>query len=215
MDRIKKLCRYLDGCDSFADVGCDHGYCTLYMLKSGKCKTAVVSDVSEKCLNKAVSLLGEYISAGKARAVVCDGLEKIPRDISEVLIAGMGGEEIISILKNSFVPESFVLQPMKNARLVRAFLASRGAEISADEYFESGGKFYCVIKGRAEGKETAYSEAELEFGKNFAADGTREFIKSVISKNRAYLSGEMSEKSRAEIQGRIDFAEGVLNGEIR
>ena len=30
--RIKTLCSLLEDTDVFADVGCDHGYCTEYML---------------------------------------------------------------------------------------------------------------------------------------------------------------------------------------
>ena len=48
MDRIKKLCTYLQPCNIFADVACDHGYCAEYMLKNGLCERAVISDISEK-----------------------------------------------------------------------------------------------------------------------------------------------------------------------
>ena len=32
--RIRTLCSLLEKTDVFADVGCDHGYCTEYMLKN-------------------------------------------------------------------------------------------------------------------------------------------------------------------------------------
>ena len=80
MDRIKTLCSYLDKCETFADVGCDHGYCTLYMLKNGLCRTAVISDISAKCLEKAQKLLKDYISENRVTAVCCNGLEKIDHD---------------------------------------------------------------------------------------------------------------------------------------
>ena len=32
--RIETLCSLLTAAEIFADVGCDHGYCTEYMLKS-------------------------------------------------------------------------------------------------------------------------------------------------------------------------------------
>ncbi|MDE6790851.1 MAG: class I SAM-dependent methyltransferase, partial [Clostridia bacterium] len=78
MGRIEILCSYIDNCQSFADVGCDHGYCTEYALKSGKCKSAIIADVSAKCLAKAEKLLSGYIMRGVCRSVCCDGLSGIP-----------------------------------------------------------------------------------------------------------------------------------------
>ena len=213
MDRIDKLCAYLEPCESFADIGCDHGYCTLYMLKNGLCKTAVISDISEKCLDKARKLLSAYIKEGRVQAVCCNGLSEIDKNTEQVLIAGMGGEEIINILKNSFIPKSFVLQPMKNVRLLREYLIGCGAEISVDEYFENGGKFYSVIKGKKEGKTPTYAAVNLLFGKNISCAGTRGYIAQELEKKRGYLERNLSENAREEILRQIKFMEEVLASE--
>ncbi|MDE6612965.1 MAG: class I SAM-dependent methyltransferase, partial [Clostridia bacterium] len=121
MERIERLCTFLDNCRVFADVACDHGYCAEYMLKNELCESAVVSDISEKSLAKAQKLLLSYIDREKCRAVCCDGLEKID-GADEVLIAGIGGAEIIKILQNAYIPEKFIFQPMKNAKALREYL---------------------------------------------------------------------------------------------
>ncbi|MDE6557986.1 MAG: class I SAM-dependent methyltransferase, partial [Clostridia bacterium] len=136
MGRIEILCSYIDDCDSFADVGCDHGYCTEYALKSGKCNRAVIADISAKCLKKAETLLVSFIKSGRCTSVCCDGLAGISEDIDEVLIAGMGGEEIIKILSEGFIPKKFILQPMKNAPKLRKFLLDNGCKITADDSFK-------------------------------------------------------------------------------
>ena len=215
MDRIDKLCAYLDPCGSFSDVGCDHGYCTRYMLKNNLCKSAVISDISEKCLDKARKLLSAYIKEGRVQAVCCNGLSQIDGQTEQVLIAGLGGEEIVNILKHSFIPRNFVFQPMKNVRLVREYLISCGAGITADEYFKSGGKFYSVIKGRREGQVTDYSEAMLEFGNNLSCEGTRGYIKEELNKKRGYLERELGSYAREEILRQIKFMEEVLASEIK
>ncbi len=213
MDRIKKLCSYLDKCATFADVGCDHGFCTRYMLKNGLCERAVISDISAKCLKKAEDLLAEYIKDGSASSVCCNGLDGISKDTEQVLIAGMGGEEIVSILKNSFIPEKFVLQPMKNVRAVREYLLENGAEISVDEPFESGGKFYYVIKGKKCGNSSIYGEQQLLFGLNLSGETTRKYIRLELEKKRACLERNLSNKSRDKIENEIRFMEGVLKNE--
>lgn len=214
MDRIKKLCAYLKNCQSFADVGCDHGYCTEYMLKNGLCKTAVISDVSAKSLSKAEKLLAPYISCGKCRSVCCNGLEKIDDKTDLVLIAGMGGEEIIQILSAAYIPRSFVFQPMKNVQKVREFLIANGAGITADEPFQSGGKFYFVIEGKRNGNPANYSKARLLYGKNLKSAATKSYINSELAKKKSYLLRDLSQNEKQKIQAEINFAEGVLSGEI-
>lgn len=210
MDRINKLCAYLDSCESFADVGCDHGYCTRYMLENDLCKSAVVSDISEKCLDKAKKLLSNYILQNRVKAVCCNGLSGIEENVEQVLIAGMGGEEIVNILKDSFIPDKFVLQPMKNVRLVREYLIGCGAEICVDEYFESGGKFYSVIKGKKEGKTPNYAAVMLEFGNNLSCEGTRGYVARELIKKRGYLERNPGEKAREDILRQIKLMEEVL-----
>ena len=51
--RIDTLCSLLEKAEVFADIGCDHGYCTEYMLKNALCKHAIFSDVSRGSLEKA------------------------------------------------------------------------------------------------------------------------------------------------------------------
>ena len=100
-ERLKKLCAQLVPCKRFIDVGCDHGYCTAYMFERRLCERAVIADVSAKSLSKAERLLSRYVSDGLCSAVCCDGLEGIAEEEGDlVLIAGMGGDEILKIIKN-------------------------------------------------------------------------------------------------------------------
>lgn len=196
MDRIGVINSYIDECELFADVGCDHGYCAEYALKSGKCKRAIISDISAKSLQKAQTLLAPYIKAGVCLPVCCDGLEKIDRSVNQVLIAGMGGMEIISVLQKSFIPEKFILQPMKNADKVRAYLLSQGCKITADDIFYDE-KFYFIIKGERGGGTPdnhngtpAYSDAELAFGRDSLKNPLfKKFAAEEIAKNQARLTG--------------------------
>ncbi|MDE6105349.1 MAG: class I SAM-dependent methyltransferase, partial [Clostridia bacterium] len=71
MERIERLCAFLDSCHVFADVACDHGYCAEYMLKNGLCESAVISDISEKSLAKAQKLLAPYIAENRCPSVCC------------------------------------------------------------------------------------------------------------------------------------------------
>lgn len=215
MNRIEKLCAYLEKCESFADIGCDHGYCTEYMLKNKLCKRTVISDISAKCLEKAEKLLYPYVKSGAVTSVCCNGLEKIDENTDEILIAGMGGEEIINILSSAYIPRLFVFQPMRNVREVREYLLKNGAEITVDEPFESGGKFYFVLKGRRRGVFRPYTQAELDFGQNLESAVTKAYMRGELEKKRLYLQRNLSGQARAEIESQAKYIEGALKGEIK
>lgn len=214
MDRISQICSYLDQCSTFADVGCDHGYCTRYMLKNNLCERAVIADISAKSLNKAETLLADYIKEGRCRSVCCDGLKGVG-EVEQVLIAGMGGEEIIKILRDSYIPKKFVFQPMKNAELVRSFLIERGCAITVDDIFKDG-KFYFIIKGTATGETEDYTKSQLAFGYHSISNPVlKEYLKDELTKVKRYLNGTMSDINRQNIMVRYQFMLGVYKDEIK
>ena len=216
MDRIDLLCAYLDECETLADIGCDHGYCTLNAFKSGKCRRAVISDVSAKCLAKAERLLDQYISEGRCRSVLCDGLKDIPSDINQVLIAGMGGEEIIKILKEGFIPERFVLQPMKNADKLRFFLLKRGCKIIRDDLFTDGKFYYFVIKGEyypdaEQVVKESYNELQLKFGRDSLNNPLiKQYADAELKKRKGHLTGCTNQETIDNILHDISLYEEVL-----
>ena len=220
--RIDTLCSLLAPADTFADVGCDHGYCTEYMLKNGLCNHAVFSDISKGSLQKAERLLGAFVKAGKATPVLGDGFYGVPKTTEEVLIAGMGGSEIVAILsdeKYGFMPKRFVFQPMHDAEKLRRYLLSYGAYISRDYTFEDK-KFYEVIVGGYDGTKTqAYTEAEYEFGRDNLRERGEAFLRRMEilhEKLGDYMRREgLSDESRAELEERRIRLQGVLRGEIK
>lgn len=176
-ERLKEIFSSIPDGEVFADVGCDHGYIAKEMIKGGKCKKAIISDISEKSLNKAKTLLSREIAAGKVIAVVSDGLKNLP-DCDVALIAGMGGEEIIKILTEApFLPEKLVLQPMKNVRKVREFAVGIGYAVMIDRVFSEGYMFYDLISLK-KGEDTL-TEEEKEYGRTNLIKPSAAFKKKI------------------------------------
>lgn len=203
-DRLNRIFLFLPNCKVFADIGCDHGYIAKAMIKSNKCQKVIVSDISQKCLEKAIELLGEEISQGVAESVVCDGFNGVVgADLA--LIAGMGGKEIISILESAKdLPEKLVLQPMKNCPEVRRCVNRLGYKIHTDFVFFSANKYYDLLV--LEKGEDHLTEEEIEFGRTNIREKGKDFIQRIkeeIKKANGYLSANVSEKTRLEITENI------------
>ena len=203
--RLEEIFSVIPECKVFADIGCDHGLMTKAMLESGKCDSAIISDVSAKCLLKAQELLKDYIDGGRVTSVVSDGFDNLP-PCDLALIAGMGGEEIVSILtKADFLPDKLVLQPMKNADKLRRIAISLGYAIKRDYVFYTGGIFYDLIT--LEKGEDFLTEDEAEFGRDNLKSDNEDFkklIKIKVEKVNAYLKNPaLSEQVRREMQGEL------------
>ncbi len=214
--RIDTLCLLLEKTDVFADVGCDHGYCTEYALKNGLCNHAIFSDISAGSLDKAKKLLADYVKTGKATAVLGGGFYGVDKEVGQVLIAGMGGCEIIGILadkKYGFMPKRFVFQPMQNADKLRRYILENGGYIERDFTFEDG-KFYDVIVGGRGDRAQTYSEEEYEFGKDNLKEKGVAFVKRVKKQLRqideVLQTPTLSEESERELLLRKKRLQGAI-----
>lgn len=210
--RILEICSNIPACKTLADVGCDHGYCTKYAFDNGVCERAYISDISAGSLAKAERLLRAEIERGVCVPVVADGTDGIG-ECDCVLIAGLGGEEIVRILSKRKLPARFVLQPMRNSNKVRAFLLERGAKIERDYTFGDGGYFYDLITGMSTGGDT-YSNFEIMFGRENLKTRPQAFCEQMYierGKIKRRLARKMSLKSREELLHKLNILEVVTN----
>lgn len=217
--RIDTLCALLTPAKVFADVGCDHGYCSEYMLQKGLCEKVILSDISKGSLAKAEALLASYIEEGRATSVLGNGFFGVPSDVDEVLIAGMGGSEICSILsdkKYGFMPKRFVFQPMHDAEKLRRYILGNGGYIDRDFTFEDV-KYYDVICGGGADNThvtAAYTDREYEFGRENLQTYPDAFVrrckKRITELEKCLQNSNLQESSRMEILDRKKRLEGAL-----
>lgn len=147
--RLSALLRHLVPCNTTADVGCDHGLVSLYILDANISNNVVCIDISPKCLQKTQNLLQKTKLQDKAVFLQSDGLHGTEEIlIDQVVIAGMGGINISNILKA--MPKSsdnarLILQPMNNITMVRKTLNNLNKAIIRDEIIFDKNKYYHII----------------------------------------------------------------------
>ena len=112
-----------------ADVGTDHGYLPTFLIQQGRICAAIASDIGAEPLAHARRTAEEYgVSTIDFR--LCDGLNGIsPNEADTVVIAGMGGETIVSILSAApWTKENILLllQPMTKIEYLRRWLGKNG-----------------------------------------------------------------------------------------
>lgn len=138
--------------DTIADIGCDHGYVCIELIKNKKVKKAIASDISYPSLKKTIDYVKENNIEDKIETRVGNGLEILSTDeVDAVIIAGMGGVLISDILKNNydakFVEKDplLILQPVQQAKDLRYYLYENKFEIVDEDFILDMGKYYNLI----------------------------------------------------------------------
>ena len=172
-------------CGSFVcDIGTDHAYLPAYLITSGKAKTVLATDVKQGPLNSAKGTLKRFNVSQDVKLILSDGFEKVPpKGITDVVIAGMGGETIRDILAAKcagFLRNNvnLVLQPMTKAEILRAWLAEQGFEITKEVAVKDS-HVYTVIQARYTGNARQISQADAFIGK----------LKNTDPLTRIYIAG--------------------------
>lgn len=134
-----------------ADIGCDHGYVSIYLVESGKTPRVIAMDVNAGPLERAKVHIEEHQLAPFIEIRLSDGTQKLQTGEADSLIcAGMGGRLIIRILTEGMekitLMKELVLQPQSEIHLVRSFLPTVGYEIVEENMVYEEGKYYPIMR---------------------------------------------------------------------
>lgn len=148
--RLEAIAKMIPEGAVIADVGTDHGYLPLALLKQKQIPSAIAADINEKPLASARRNAGkEFIDQMQFR--LGNGIEPIGRaEVDLVVIAGMGGELISEILSADWEKtrsiSTYILQPMVKVPVLREFLLQNQFRILDESLVREGNKFYQIIK---------------------------------------------------------------------
>ncbi len=163
--RLQAVADLIEYTDSVIDIGTDHGYLPIYLLTSGKAKTACAADIRVGPLENARENIARY--SVECECVLSDGFKNICKKYSLACICGMGGETIANIISEGkeITPDTLILQPMTGADKLRKFLFENGYEITDESFVTEGEKVYCLIKAKKTGVNTPFTYPDLFLGK--------------------------------------------------
>jgi tRNA (adenine22-N1)-methyltransferase len=136
--------------DRVADIGCDHGYLGIYLLKNGTAKSVIAADVNEQPLQSAIINAQKYGVRDKMTFYLSDGARKIPREFDCMVCAGMGADTMISILEAAPWLKSssyrLILQCQSKSPALRRYLSDNGWRIARETVLRDGRFLYTVME---------------------------------------------------------------------
>ena len=148
--RLEAACRFIHTGDRVADVGCDHGYLGIYLLKNNIASFVYASDINEGPLNAAVFNSEKYGVRDRMQFYLSDGVKSIPREFDVMVCCGMGGDTMISILEASpWLKDGkyrLILQCQSKRPELRRYLSENGWRIQDETVLRDGKFLYTVME---------------------------------------------------------------------
>ena len=126
-----------------ADIGTDHGYLGIYLLKNGIARQVTACDLRPLPLRNAQENAERFGVGAQMEFLLSDGLERVTPDrIDTVVCAGMGGDLIVRILEAcAWIRDPgyrLVLQPQSAGQALRLWLAENGYEMQQETLVQDG-----------------------------------------------------------------------------
>ncbi len=156
--RLETILRLIPQDAKVCDVGTDHAFLSIALIKRGKAKSVIATDINQKPLKKAE----ENIKKAEVENIslrLCDGISGVSKGEADTfVIAGIGGEVIWGIISRS--PEilkdnaTLILQPTTSPEFLRKNLYENGFSVLSETPISENGKLYSVMLCKYTGEKT-------------------------------------------------------------
>lgn len=150
-NRLKALTDMVSRGNRVVDVGCDHGFVSIYLVQHEISPKVLAMDVRKGPLSRAQEHIAEYGLEAYIETRLSDGLLKFePGEADTLVCAGMGGPLMMKILTESEEKvrglKELILQPQSELPQFRKFLRTQGYRTVDENILCEEGKYYFLFK---------------------------------------------------------------------
>lgn len=222
--RLERVAANVPAGARLADIGSDHGYLPVALMRRGAITAAVAGEAATTPFHAAQRAVRDNGLEQHITVRLADGLAAIePADgITAISVCGMGGETIRDILDSGKAhlsgQERLILQPNGGEQALRQWLMGNGYSILIEEVLHENRFYYeIIVAERAEPQ--VYSAEQLYFGPLQMQERSPVFIakwqRMLGKKHKALASLEraqplLAQDKREEITQQIKWVTALL-----
>ena len=164
---MRAVAELVQPCKSIADIGCDHGYVAMELVRSNICRHVIAMDINRGPLDRARQNIADYDMQEYIETRLSDGVSALQEgEVEGIVCAGMGGRLVISILEQGKelvgAMKQVILQPQSELAEVRRYLRKNGFLIDREECIYEDGKYYPMMRALP----GAFGRLEWQIGGN-------------------------------------------------
>ncbi len=194
--RLQRCADYIGTANRVADIGCDHGYLGISLLKNGQAKSVIAADIRPMPLQAAKENAKRFGFEERMEFFLSDGVVSIPRDFDVMVCAGMGADTIVSILENApWLQNSsyrMILQCQSKTAQLRKHLNENGFSICRESALKDGRFLYTVMEVIYR-QDAAFTPGQCYFSPALAKELTDEnlaYYRQVLMRLERAVSGQ-------------------------
>ena len=166
-DRLLGVVASIGRCNMLADIGSDHGYLPIFLLKEDRIDHAIISDINPSPLKNSKRNADKYHVLDQCDFRLGEGLSILKSNECDVIsICGMGGDTIVNILANdiqiAYSAQKLVLQPMTNQIVLRKYLVRNHFQILSEKMIKDKHLYYQIITVQ-KGEENSLYKKDIDF----------------------------------------------------
>jgi len=216
-NRLKHISDLVTEVKSIVDVGTDHAYIPIYLVKNNIVRSAIASDINKGPVDKAKKNVKAYVLEDKITCRLGGGLTTVsPKEVEVAIIAGMGGNLIRDIIEDSmevFKELSYaILQPVQNPEVLREYIYKKGFTILDETIVKDEDKYYEIIKVKYDKSKKAVDPIYYEISEILLKKKDpifKEYVEYKLNKyNRVYENlkeeTELAIKRKSELETIIE-----------
>ncbi len=163
--RLETVASCVEKNTNVIDIGCDHALLDIYLIQNNRCNYIIASDNKIGPVNQATANVKKY-NIDKIKIKLGNGVEPIEDNIDTIIISGMGGLNIVGILKYHTKlykqVDTLILSPNSDAEILRKEISNLGFHITNEKLVKENNIVYQVIVFKRGKKH--YTRAKLLFG---------------------------------------------------
>ena len=148
-DRLKHIGDLVEANSFCLDIGCDHAFLDIYLVKQNKNIKAIATDIAEGPVKQARENIKREGLEDTIEVRLGNGLDTYSDEVNTVIIAGMGGRNMIGIFKNNMKVlkkiDTIIVSPNNYQIDVKKFLTKNGFYIDDEELVKEKKFIYQII----------------------------------------------------------------------
>jgi len=203
-ERLKRLVDWIPQGSILADIGSDHAYLPTYAIQEGKIQKAIAGEVNPGPFESALATVRAMGYSQQIQVRKGNGLEVLSKgEVQTIVIAGMGGVLIRSILDNGEAKLShdttLILQPNNGEEPLREWLDQHDWTIQKEIILEEDGHLYeAMVAQKSDEPRIRLTPDDLLFGPFLRREKNEFFIRKWNKELTKWKGILMSVQNQAE-----------------
>lgn len=201
--RLRHIAKMIEPCEVLIDIGSDHGFLPISLLKMKVIQTAIICDINALPLQSAIKNTHEAHLEEQCTFIQSNGLQNYKGPVDTAVIAGMGYETIAQIIQQDFerfqLIDQIILQSNTHLDKLRAFLMENKFAIVNEELVKDRKHFYVIMKVSYKGIKIEYDGSDLWIGpvlKSRKDDLMHAYLLHLYRIEANVLNGQKKESSK-------------------